>query len=813
MATSSQQPSARSKLKTTFGSLRHRPSPAPVPTGTVASRVSYLQSLAASATNRASSTRRSPSSPKARNTVKSKRPLNDDFRVDDDRGGFGRRTSATFGYAAQRSNDSHEDPPEEKKHILMGWQIKRAKNDSDNKSINSIKSGSDKKGFREKVKDVFGHSDRSAPASPEIIYANQRTVSISVRDRGKDHGVPDREFQPTYPPSSTARAPSAVRRYSAVRAPPEPKALAKVASRDFAEEALMSGHKVHNWLAGHGSGSEASNGQSVATTSTGRVRSVQQMYTSYGIPEPSELFSKALPTSRAVGGDPRRCHVCKWVNVGVERCSCCGHRLCADCAVEPNVAKPKHGTDTAEVAQLLLEDDYSEEDDSTYSHYSISQVERKTSIEFKEEVFGRTASDRKRSSRHSPMTLKKPPMHKVGVFEERFDLPARDPSISLARAYTTGDGASPPNRHSLAEPQAEAEDITKLYQPLREQRKELTRSPSIPQEVILEYARTLSPPRIIAPGIVKAHKKSMVKDSPFLKADNKAVQKPTPKLKRVMHKGGQQAHPAPPKAKAVNAAHRIVASSSAAKDMSPRAPKAQPLHPARHVTGHSDTSKDLRLQPPAHVETVRQDDEMSSVKCDSPTCRATHDGYRPYRHSISCSKKKFVESVPSTPTSPKDVMSTLQMSPLMPKPLSPTKRKTEEVKIDEVLSQTAAVPVKNDKPVNENVADKIKKLSAESTSLPAQSSPYSKAVVAVLAKPTELISPLGSDGHEDGSPAQPETTRPPAPSTGSTHKKRDRTEHSSNGSDFATITSTGQITTIYETVCFTISQTYSSFRW
>lgn len=812
MATSSQQPSARSKLKTTFGSLRHRPSPAPVPTGTVASRVSYLQSLASSATNRATSTRRSSPSPKARNTVKTNRPLNDDFRVDDDRGGFARRTSPTFGYPAQRNNDSHEDPPEEKKHILMGWQIKRGKNDSDNKSINSIKSGSDKKGFREKVKDVFGHSDRSAPASPEIICANQRTVSISVRDRGKDHGVQDREFQPMYPPSSTARAPSAVRRDTVVRVPPEPKALAKVASRDFAEEVLISGHKVHNWLAGHGSGSEASNGQSVATTSTGRVRSVQQMYTSYGIPEPSELFSKALPTSRAVAGNTRRCHVCKWVNVGVERCSCCGHRLCADCAVEPNVAKPTHATETAEIAQLLLEDDYSEEDDSTYSRNSISQVARKTSIEFKEEVFGRTASDRKRSSRHSPMTLKKPQVHKVGIFEERFDLPARDPSIALVRAYTTGDGASPPNRHSLAKPQAEAEDITKLYLPLREQREELTRSPSIPQEVVLEYARTLSPPRIIAPKIVMAHKKSMVNDSPFLKADKKVVRKRTPKLKRVMHKGGHQAHPALPKAKAVNSAQRIVASSSTAKDMSPRAPKAQPLHPARHIAGHSDTPKDLRPPPPAHIETVRQDNEMSSVKCDSPTCRATHDGYRPYRHSISCSKRKFVESLPSTPTSPKDVMNTLQMSPLMPKPLSPTKRKTEEVKIDEALSQPAAVLAKNNTPVNENVADKIRELSAESARLPGDSFPYSRAVVAVLAKPNELISPLGSDGHEDGSPAQPETTRPPAPSSGTTRKKRDCAEHSSNGSNFATITSTGQITTIYETVRFTFSRTYPSSR-
>ena len=611
--------------------------------------------------------------------------------------------------------------------MIMGWQIKRAKNDSDNKSINSIKSGSDKKGFREKVKDVFGHSDRSAPASPEIIYANQRTVSISVRDRGKDHGVPDRKGQLTYPPSSTVRATSATRRGTVVRAPPQPGALAKVASRDFAEEALISGHKVHNWLAGHGSGSEASNGQSVATTSTGRVRSVQQMYTSYGIPEPSELFSKPLPLSRAVGGDPRMCHVCKWVNVGVERCSCCGHRLCGDCAVEPTVAKPKRATETAEIAQLLLEDEYSEEDDSTHSRYSISQVARRTSIEFKEEVFGKTATDRKRSSRHSPMTLKKPPVHKVGIFEERFDLPARDPSIALARAYTTGDGASPPNRHSLAEQQAGAEDITKLYQPLREQREELTRSPQIPPEVILEYARTLSPPRVVAPEIAKAHKKSMVKDSPFLKADKNAVRKPTPKLKRVAHKGAQHVHVATGKAKAVKAAHRVVASSAAAKDVTPKASKAPPLHPSRHVAALSATLKALSSQAPTKIETVRQDDEMSSIKCDSPTCRATHDGYRPYRHSISCSKKKIIESVSSTPTSPKDVMSPLLMSPLMPKPLSPAKRRTEDVKIDEVLAQPAAVPVKNDKPVNENVADKTKKLSAESARLSGQSSPYSKA--------------------------------------------------------------------------------------
>ena len=143
----------------------------------------------------------------------------------------------------------------------------------------------------------------------------------------------------------------------------------------------------------------------------------------------------------------------------------------------------------------------------------------------------------------------------------------------------------------------------------------------------------------------------------------------------------------------------------------------------------------------------------------------------------------------------------------MPKPLSPIKRTTEEVKIDEVLSQPSAVPVKNDKPLNENVAEKTMKLSSVSAKHSGQSSPCSNAVVAVLVKSTELSSPLGSDGHEDDASAQANTTQHLAPSSGSTHKKDDRAEHSSNGSNFATITSTGQITTIYETVCFVFSQT------
>lgn len=758
MATPNQPSSTRAALKNTFGSLRHRP-PSAVPTGTVASRISYLQSLASG------TSRHAPSALKTNSSVRSKRPepAKQEIDVDEDPGRFGRRTSAKFGYPAQRNDDSYEDQPEEKGHRIMGWQIKRAKNDDDNKSLSSVSS---KKGFRAKVKDVFTHGDRQDPSSPEIIHVNARTVPISINNRAKQNSEHAQiSIAPTVltvvPPRRPTPDPTE-----------QPPVLAKVASRDFAEEALISGNKVHKWLAGARSGSEDSVGQSVATTSTGRVRSVQQMYSSYGIPEPSELFSKALPQSRAVGGEPRRCHVCKWINVGVERCSCCGHRLCADCEIEaavPTVRRPE-----PETATLLLDDTEGEEG-STYSRYSISEVAHKTSIEFKQGTFDKsTIAGGKRSSRQSPMSLQKAPP-KVGIFEERFDLPQRDPSIAVAYAYTSGDGASPPHPVK-AEPPTQKEPLDALYQPLREQRESLTKSSPIPPEVIIAYSRTLSPPRIFAPEVKQAKKKSVVKDSPFLRADQDAVKKPSHKLKRVTHKGAPQVHPAPS-----------------------TPPKHEPL-PVAAPLATPDRSSQIQ------VETVAKEDEASSIKCDSPGCRATHTGHRPYRHSISCSRRKgAVETVPSTPNSPKDAISKLRAaspsSPLMPKPLSPVKRKTDEMKtLEATASHPAVAAVFSGKLAKENAQEKVKKLSAESAIAHGQASPYTKAVVSVLATKTELISPLGSDGHEDEPPVVPKKTHPSAPSNANSHKKRLRSQKSSSESDYATITSTGQITTIYETV-------------
>lgn len=740
---STQPSSTRAAFKNPFGSLRHRPPkevPAkvvpvpvkavPVPTGTVASRISYLQSLASG------TSRKSTAAVKPNNNDRSKPSLKQSPNLDADRGGPGRQASTRFGHT-QRNDDSNEDPPESPPPTqrILGWQVKRTKNDdSEDKSIKS--NSSSKKGFRAKVKDVFAYGERQG--SPEIVTVNTRAVSISV-NKGKDsrkdlsRETESSEAKPVYPPSSTAIGPT--RRLTTVHAP-QPAALAKVASRDFAEEALISGRKVHNWLTGNGRGSVDSIGISVKTTSTGRVRSVQQMYSAYGIPEPSELFSKALPPpSRVVGREPRRCHVCKWINVGVERCTCCGHRICAECTIEtePISKATVAAIAAAETARLLLDTDdeieFEEDEEETYSKYSISQLPRNVDVKFKEENWDQaTVTARKRSSRQSPLSTKRPPQ--VGIFQERFDLPQKNPSV-VAHPHTSGDGTSPPPLMRVITPRA-MEDSDALNQPPREQRESLSRSPSIPPEVILEYARTLSPPRIRRSDIVKGHRKSIVKDSPFLIADQNAGNRTIKRMKRVTHKGASHVHP--------------VASAYPPSDSS------------LAITSYHETSS-------------QQSNTLVPI---------------------------------ISPTSPKDVVKTLQMSPLMPKPLSPVKRKTDtdETKASQSVVSPPAVPsILSWYTVKENAVEKPKVPSVDSAKTPGRASPFSKAVVSVLATKTELSSPMGSDGQDDEHRAASKTPQQnlyPHGSTRSARKQR-RSHVSSSGSYSPMITSTGQIITIYQT--------------
>lgn len=42
--------------------------------------------------------------------------------------------------------------------------------------------------------------------------------------------------------------------------------------------------------------------------------------------------------------------------------------------------------------------------------------------------------------------------------------------------------------------------------------------------------------------------------------------------------------------------------------------------------------------PPGCTSPLEEGEEVA--RCDSPSCLATHDGHQPYRHSISCSKKR-----------------------------------------------------------------------------------------------------------------------------------------------------------------------------
>ena len=124
--------------------------PTAVPTGTVASRVSYLHSLAASTHNIASTAHHPPPYKGSDHGLTARRQAKLDS--EDDRGGYGRRTSARFGYPAHHSEEAREDPADAG-HKILGWSCSRSKKpDEDDQQ--------EKRGLRQKVKDALATERR-----------------------------------------------------------------------------------------------------------------------------------------------------------------------------------------------------------------------------------------------------------------------------------------------------------------------------------------------------------------------------------------------------------------------------------------------------------------------------------------------------------------------------------------------------------------------------------------------------------------------------------------------------------------------------
>ncbi len=812
-ASSNAAPSSkRSVLKAAFSARKKHD--APIPTGTVASRISYLQSLGASAQS-VSSSAHQPLGVRGGGPLTARRLANqsgeDILEEVDDRGGFGRRTSAKFGFPAKRNESPAFDKPEEKSHTILGWQIKRAKDHADTRSIRSGNSGrsQEKRGLREKVKDVFRtDKEEERPADIPISSGRRR---ISVKDRAREWSEHQRE---TGVDSTASFAPSSRRltifsqkpvafttdgnaapkkpfvshfredldlpgvakleiegtqvqevgRLAADSSPSLATLVSpaveevKFAKRDFANEPATPENKIETWLAdaSHESvGSEDSLQHSVTTTSTGRVRSVQQMYTSHGIEQPSELFTQPDIVGKLVAGS-RRCHVCRWVNSPVERCTCCGHRLCIDCE------KVSYTPDSHQDGAFQLDPSPADEimfasDDSYSSRITFEPHSW-------EKPIPKVLRDRKRSSRQSPKSIgpvQKPlPIGFVMTSREssvvgeikplsvskpgtRMHSLQRRPTplkkghtvvlVVLPKPSSPSPSPTPPQR------QAEPQNLVTVALPATKARKVVMKVP--------EPRPALNRPHT-PPEVKQIKRRSTVKDSPFLKADRRqsgAGVNGDPSFRRTPLRRAQEMTPKPAPAAAQSAVvekelhvpgHKVVELNGGDLiEVLPSAPGSLPFRPksdlpTSRLVGKSATVKTesplgthltaaVAIQepspdpePPSSLLVLPQiaatsESVTSSIcrECDSPSCRATHTGYRPYRHSVSCSRKEIeaqvalqVDTGRLTPPSPRSTWKRLQVSSsLVPKPLSPVKRITPSPEIVTPPANVRVVPPTADK--------------------------------------------------------------------------------------------------------------------
>lgn len=245
-----------------------------VPTGTVASRVSYLHSLASSARN----TGPPPPGSQHHRTPRQRE------RSGDSRGGFGLRTCARFGYPAHRNGKPDEDPPAEKGHYFLGLHKGKFKHGGHHVDTNK------KDGFREKVKELpslFELGDLGEEERPEGIKPRETgAVSTTVKSRAREHSqhAKDDCFNSAAKPNPTRRllaaSTSAVLDHS-------------TQSPDESDISLYPAQAIDEWIGNmtcEPPRPEDSTKHSRTTTSTGRIRSVREMYSFYGIEEPIGLF-------------------------------------------------------------------------------------------------------------------------------------------------------------------------------------------------------------------------------------------------------------------------------------------------------------------------------------------------------------------------------------------------------------------------------------------------------------------------------------------------------------------------------------------
>jgi hypothetical protein len=303
------------------------------------------------------------------------------------------------------------------------------------------------------------------------------------------------------------------------------------------------------------------------TTDTMKVRSAKDMYSYYGVEEPSELFPSKdtqydVDTVTAHVPKHRYCHICSWVSYGVYQCLRCSHRLCPEC---------DYLTLSSEIK--IRSHDY-------FQDQHIEETEHCPSA-LRLRIY--SSSLEEQENMKDSMTLDQP-----NPIESLETIPlGRD---SIQEVVKASFATALPDLH-----------VEKTCPGRKFQKKPLVLKEASAQ-ALLSASRTPPLPRIIVGT------RTSIKDSPFIIADNLSPFRIGAKKQRLL---------------------RRASTYSAHSKYGPKS--------SRKVRRFGSINL-----PKLHnlITTDSEDNSIAMSMCDSPGCRATHTGHRPYRHSITCTMRR-----------------------------------------------------------------------------------------------------------------------------------------------------------------------------
>jgi hypothetical protein len=278
-----------------------------IPSGTVASRVTYLQTLFGP------SSRRLPS------------PVSQ--RRENSRTGFGKRENPRFGKPASRNSGVDEQSQSDAHHHFLGLSTPRANHREEHAtaSVQPFKQTWDKTaGIHSQIqpKGLPGRTQQDAISPwailPQHNHANGFRRPSVIDLEPLPEGGSSESRQSTQDSAGTA---SIIFPRSDVERP-TPALLTPVSLKET-EKITRPKDALY----------EQNSFDSIETTSTMRRQSVRDLYERYGIGRPSGLASRdhSMEDMPQPSLKHRYCHVCSWINGPDTSCWRCGHRFCDTC--------------------------------------------------------------------------------------------------------------------------------------------------------------------------------------------------------------------------------------------------------------------------------------------------------------------------------------------------------------------------------------------------------------------------------------------------------------------------------------------------